>query len=113
MNRIYFLISNFLFAFLFFTNFAYAHNILQTLSKEQLIQVQQNLVAKGYLKMPPGAKYGVYGPLTDEAFDKFQADRDARIYKEETLATPTEIKEDSNFLASLWQGILNFIKVFF
>ena len=42
-------------------------------SGSQVSSLQQLLVSKGYMVMPPGVAYGYFGPLTASSVSKFQA----------------------------------------
>ncbi|MHB1330935.1 MAG: peptidoglycan-binding domain-containing protein, partial [Minisyncoccota bacterium] len=39
----------------------------------QVVSLQQFLVSKGYMVMPPGVAYGYFGPLTASSVTKFQS----------------------------------------
>ncbi len=91
----------------FLVNLAFAHDILKNLTKEQLIQVQTNLIKEGYLK--EDVLLGTYGSSTEVAFDKYQADRDRQAYEERKQATTTVKAENKGFFS--W--ILSVIRSWF
>jgi hypothetical protein len=50
-----------------------AMKVTKRSSKEEVIQLQEMLISKGFLKVRAGTKLGYYGPLTVSAYSKYTA----------------------------------------
>jgi translation initiation factor IF-2 len=74
-------------------SFAFAHDVLKSLTVEQMTQVQANLITKGYLKKEDVTVMGTYNAKTEAAFDAWQNDKEkAEIKKNQ--ATDTNMSDD-------------------
>lgn len=120
MKNLYFKISILVFSVFLLTNTVLAHDVIRSLSKDLLGQMQHNLERDGYLIMGKDATYGVYDDATEKAFDKFEEDKENGKYiKKEiqsttTIATTTEeIDEGPNLIVSFFKNIVSFFTSLF
>lgn len=108
MKKIF--LSSFLLVSVFLV--ASAHDVLKNLKPDLLKQVQQNLIDNGYLDAKK-VKLGVYDEQTDEAFDKYQEDRERAYLESQNATTSVEADATETQKVSFWEGIIHFFRNLF
>ena len=91
------------------TTLASSHGYLESLPKNEYLEIQKTLVKEGYLKIPKGTSIEEVEEMTDEAYDNYQVKQNSILRKQHELEMASKTAAENNIPVpeTFWQKIIS------